>query len=78
MEVNDQLHVPAALTQGIVPPWCPLDGRLCKPQSRPGLYGEEKISGSYRDSRPDPSAVQPVPLSLYRLSYPDYFQWIWL
>jgi hypothetical protein len=43
MEVNGQLHAPAAL-----PPrkssWYPLDRRLSGPQSRVGRRGEEKNS----------------------------------
>jgi hypothetical protein len=43
MEMNGQLHVPAALFQG-KGPWDPLDRRLGGPQSRSGRGGEEKNS----------------------------------
>jgi hypothetical protein len=43
MEVNGQLHAPAALPQG-KSLWYPLDRRLGGPQSRSGRGGEEKNS----------------------------------
>jgi len=43
MEMNGQLHAPAALTPGKLPPY-PLDRRLGGPQSRSGHGGEEKNS----------------------------------
>jgi hypothetical protein len=43
MEVNGQLHAPAALPQG-KNTWYPLDRRLGGPQSRSGHCDEEKNS----------------------------------
>jgi len=43
MELSDQLHAPAALSQG-KSPWYPLDRRLGGPQSRSGRGGLEKNS----------------------------------
>jgi hypothetical protein len=43
MEVNGQIHAPAALPQG-KSPWYPLDRRLGGLQSRSGRGGEKKNS----------------------------------
>jgi hypothetical protein len=57
MEVNGQLHAPAAL-----PPWksprYPLDRRLGGPQSRFGSGGEKKNSQPL--SKIGPTIIQPV------------------
>jgi hypothetical protein len=66
MEVNGQLHVPAALTQGKRPCY-PLDKRLGGSQSRSGHEGEEK------NSQPLPGLEPPRP-SAIPLSYPGFFK----
>jgi hypothetical protein len=51
MEVNGQLHDPAALPQGKSPSY-PLDKRLGGPQSRSGHGGEEKNSHPIKGLEP--------------------------
>jgi hypothetical protein len=56
MEARGQFHCPTALPLGMEKLY-PLDSRLGGPQSRPGLYGEEKISYPCRESK----SVLPAP-----------------
>jgi hypothetical protein len=68
MEVNGQLHTPAALPRG-KESLVPLDRRLGGPQSRSGRDGEEKNSQSplgIEPSNPDRPAHSPA---LYQLNY---------
>jgi hypothetical protein len=59
MEVNGQLHAPAALPQGKEPRY-PLDRRLGGPQSRSGRNGEEKNSHPRRESNTRTPIAQPI------------------
>jgi len=51
MEVNGQLHAPAALPQG-KNSWYPLDRRLGRPQIRSGHEDEYKTSQPLRGHEP--------------------------
>jgi hypothetical protein len=57
LEVNGQLHAPAALLWRKSPRF-PLDKRLGGPQNRSGRRREEKILAPYRDSNSGSSFVQ--------------------
>jgi hypothetical protein len=59
MEVNGQLHAPAALPPG-KDPWYPLDRRLGDPRAVLDAVVKRKIPSSRPESNPRTPIVQPV------------------